>query len=75
MLEGDKQHVDAAILDVNLNGEKSYPVADALASRRIAFVFATGYGIDALDVPYRQHPGVQMPFDHQALFRALTRSS
>src|SRR5690606_30494196 len=35
---------DAAILDVNLNGELVFPVADALAARNIPFVFITGYG-------------------------------
>jgi two-component SAPR family response regulator len=43
--------VDAAILDVDLHGQKSYPVAQALAARRIRFVFATGYGDEALDPP------------------------
>lgn len=35
---------DAAILDVNLNGELSYPLADILADRAVPFAFATGYG-------------------------------
>ncbi len=38
----DKQEFDAAMLDVNLAGEKSYPVADALTRRSIPFAFATG---------------------------------
>ena len=36
--------LDAAILDVNLNEQRSYAVADELARRGIGFVFATGYG-------------------------------
>ena len=35
---------DGALLDVNLGGELVYPVAEALAARRIPFAFATGYG-------------------------------
>jgi CheY-like chemotaxis protein len=35
---------DAAILDVNLSGQKSYPVADALTERGVPFAFSTGYG-------------------------------
>src|ERR1700736_1248780 len=35
----DARVFDAAMLDVNLNGRKSYPVADALAE----FFFSTGY--------------------------------
>lgn len=36
--------IDAAILDVNIGGERSDRVAEALTRRRIPFVFATGYG-------------------------------
>jgi hypothetical protein len=39
----DARVFDAAMLDVNLNGNKSYPVADALAARGVPFVFSTGY--------------------------------
>ena len=35
---------DAALLDVNLGGEKSFPIADALIGCGIPFAFATGYG-------------------------------
>jgi len=41
----DDEQLDAAILDVNLSGgEKSWPVADALAGRNIPFVLSTGGG-------------------------------
>lgn len=36
--------LDAALLDVNLGGERSYPVAEALAARGVPFLFLTGYG-------------------------------
>jgi len=39
-----EQPVDAAILDMNLNGQWSDPIAVDLQSRRIPFVFTTGYG-------------------------------
>ena len=38
------QPIDAAVLDANLNGHSVTPVAQALARRKIPFVFATGYG-------------------------------
>ncbi|WP_455274181.1 hypothetical protein [Rhizobium herbae] len=41
------------MLDVNLNGDKSFPIADALVAQGVPFVFATGYGIDALTDNYR----------------------
>ncbi len=43
--------IDAAVLDINLQGEMVYPVADALAERGIRFVFATGY--DPVEIPAR----------------------
>ncbi len=44
--------IEAAVLDVNLGGELSFPVADILLSRRIPFVFMTGYHRDGL-IPKR----------------------
>jgi CheY-like chemotaxis protein len=41
---------DVALLDVNLDGEKVYPVAYALAKRRIPFLFVSSYG-DAAILP------------------------
>lgn len=36
--------LDAAILDINLGGERSYPIAAALRGRGLPYVFASGYG-------------------------------
>ena len=36
--------LDAAILDINLSGERSTPIADALRLRGVPFAFASGYG-------------------------------
>lgn len=40
----DDENFDFAILDVNLHGKKSYPLAHELQKRAIPFAFATGYG-------------------------------
>jgi CheY-like chemotaxis protein len=48
---------DGAIVDLNLRGQPSVPVAAELARRHIPFAFATGYDIDA-DLEAR-FPGVQ----------------
>jgi light-regulated signal transduction histidine kinase (bacteriophytochrome) len=45
----DERAIDFAILDFNLGGETSRPVAVVLAERGVPFAFATGYG-DSLDV-------------------------
>ncbi|MEA2773389.1 MAG: hypothetical protein QOD93_6351, partial [Acetobacteraceae bacterium] len=39
---------DLAVLDVNLGGEKVYPVAEVLAERHIPFLFLSGYGDEAI---------------------------
>lgn len=44
------EEFDFAILDVNLHGKKSYPLAYELIGRAVPIIFATGYG-DA------KHPG------------------
>jgi CheY-like chemotaxis protein len=54
--------IDVAMLDVNLNGEMSYPIADALAARGVPFVFSTGYHKDRLPERYRAVPALQKPF-------------
>src|ERR1700712_4276371 len=63
--------IDAAILDVNLHGQTSYAIADELAKRHIHFVFATGYGADALDPAYRRYPRCEKPFDASAVIQLL----
>jgi CheY-like chemotaxis protein len=62
---------DAAILDVNLNGQDVYPVADILAGRGIPFVFATGYGERGLPPTYQHRPTLQKPFQQETLERHL----
>jgi CheY-like chemotaxis protein len=64
--------IDCAILDVNLNGETSYPVADALRKRGMPFVFATGYGEDGVHADYRGVPVLTKPYREHDLERILT---
>lgn len=62
---------DVAILDLNLNGDETYPIADALAARAIPFVFASGYSAGRLRERYRGIPSLQKPFQQQELKRTL----
>ncbi len=43
--------IDGAVVDVNLQGVMSWPIADALLRRGVPFVFATGY--DRTSIPDR----------------------
>jgi CheY-like chemotaxis protein len=65
--------LDAAVLDINLNGQKSYPVADALIARRVPFLFATGYGRDSVMNGYRSFPLLQKPFRLSEMADALAK--
>ena len=63
---------DAAILDVNLYTETSFPIAEDLQERDIPFVFATGYG-ETVVVPDRfKHVRIlSKPYAEDALRDAL----
>lgn len=64
--------IDAAILDVNLRGgEKSWPVADALAAAGIPFLLATGGGGDTIADAHRDRPVLTKPFTMDRVEAAL----
>lgn len=54
--------IDAAVLDINIRGGTSYPVADILAQRGIPFIFCSGYGNWALEERHRERPRLTKPF-------------
>jgi CheY-like chemotaxis protein len=53
---------DLAVLDVNLDGEKVYPVAEFLAERHIPFLFLSGYGEEAIPEGHRDWKVCAKPF-------------
>ena len=63
--------VELAVLDVNLGGEKAYPIADVLRVRGIPFVFATGYDRSALPSEYADAPRCEKPIDLGKMARLL----
>lgn len=65
------QEIDFAILDVNVNGQPSFAIAEILRSRQIPFVFATGYGEKALGGAYVGSVILQKPFQVDDLARAI----
>ncbi len=67
------ESIDAAVLDVNLNGQMSYPIADTLAARGVPFVFSTGYDKDMLLGGYRTFPVLQKPFHRSELSDTLAK--
>ena len=66
--------IDLGVLDINLAGEATYPVADVLRARGIPFVFATGYNVNALPEGFRGSPTLQKPFTFST-FEATLREA
>jgi CheY-like chemotaxis protein len=68
-----EQQFDAAMLDVNLGGEKTFAVADALIACGVPFLFATGYVGDDIRSRYIDRPMLRKPFRPHHLADALAR--
>ena len=68
----DRGTFDAAVLDVNLGGDRVYPVADALSRRNVPFVFVTGYGASVLPGEYAECPRLCKPFKMADLLGKLS---
>lgn len=60
-----------AVLDVNLGGETSYPVAAELHRRGIPFIFVTGYGRGGVDEAWADRAVLQKPMNLQMLAAAV----
>jgi CheY-like chemotaxis protein len=63
--------LDAAVLDVNMDGDRIDPVAEALRARGIPVVFASGYGPSAAGVA-SDAPVLDKPYTQQQLADALS---
>jgi DNA-binding response OmpR family regulator len=57
-----KTQADLVLLDVNLGGFSSFPVADILCKRKIPFIFLTGYGKAGIEQKYDSASVLAKPF-------------
>ena len=67
----DEREVDAAVLDMNLDGETAEPIADVLAARGVPFLFLTGYARSDMEGRYAARPALGKPVRPAALTRML----
>lgn len=68
----DKTRIDAAVLDVDLQGERVFPVADRLVEREVPFIFHTGArDLDMLRVNYPHAPIITKPADPRHIIEHL----
>jgi CheY-like chemotaxis protein len=69
-----KEQVEIAVLDLNLDGQDTYAIADALQQKNVPFIFATGYGSTGLRQEYGNRPVLQKPFQAKDLENALAEA-
>ena len=62
---------DVAVLDMNLNGDSSQTVADALAEKGVPFVFVTGHARLSTPDAHSQRPKLTKPYEPQKLVQLL----
>jgi DNA-binding response OmpR family regulator len=68
-----ERSIDFAVLDINVAGTPSFPVADILRQRGIPFVFASGYGFEGLVDGYRNETALRKPYVVEELRGAIAR--
>jgi hypothetical protein len=66
-----RERLDGAMLDVNINGGNSLPVAKALQHRGIPMLFATGYG--ATPPGWPMGPVIDKPYSAAQVQDAFVR--
>lgn len=67
--------IDFSVLDLNLGGERGYPVADALTERGVPFALTTGYDISSIPPRYAAAPCCQKPVSLPELERAFAQAA
>jgi len=63
--------LDGAILDLNLRGQHTYPLAEVLKGKGVPFVFMTGYDSETIDSTYSHVPILQKPIEFDELRHTL----
>lgn len=69
-----KCEVDVAVLDVNLAGQRVFPVAQLLRTRKIPIVFCTGYGRSGMDAEWQSYEVLEKPYLMEQLAQAIGRA-
>ena len=69
----ESESFDAATLDMNLGGEDSNLVADALLERGVPFIFCTGNSKSDMREGFGDHAVLYKPFRDTDLTAALTQ--
>jgi CheY-like chemotaxis protein len=73
-LKALEKPVDVAFLDLDLDGQSSAPIAEALDAKEVPFIISTGYGPDDVDDRWKGRPLVQKPFLREDVEAALRQA-
>ncbi len=65
---------DLALLDLNLNGSPSDPIADYLVAAGVPIIFVSGYGARGLGERFTGFDVLQKPYDEAALAAAMRKA-
>nr|WP_210334910.1 response regulator [Mesorhizobium mediterraneum] len=66
-----ENHVDVALLDIQLSGETSLAIAEELQTRHIPFACLTGFGPSDVPSAFANFKFVRKPADQAAIENAL----
>ena len=70
----EREEIDIAIIDLNIKGVSSLPIARALKARSIPVVFSTGYGRGGLPAPFVDAPLLQKPFQQTDIEQVIAQA-
>jgi DNA-binding response OmpR family regulator len=66
--------LDAAVLDLNLRGEMSFPVVQVLRRRHVPFLICSGYDTTKMSALPQDIPALSKPVSPQRLTAALAET-
>ena len=64
--------IDCAVVDIDLFGEESWAVAEALGNAKVPYLFLSGYSTDRVPPRYRLRPFLEKPYQPGRLIAAIT---
>ena len=67
----EHESYDLALIDLNLNGSYTFPVADVVRGRGLPLIFSTGYWEGNINRSYADVPILNKPFNEASLKMAL----
>ena len=68
----DDGNLDAALMDIQIRGERVFPLCDMLAAAGVPFIFTSGYGDWQMAEKWADRPRLQKPYTVEQVEQALT---